>query len=265
MPVYFIRSDQIDDQNVSLTPDLSHHLRDVLRLKVGELLTLVDEKPKGYRTRVTASYPNPLQLKIESEVAPEGKQLGSLHLAVGMLKGEKMDWVIQKACELGVSELTPLITERTVVRVRPERLPHQQARWLKIATEASQQSCRWSLPKINPPVDLTTFLEETSSKKVSSSKLSSKDFRLIFSERTLAEPCAETIRLKIAESPEAGTLLVGPEGGWTPAEESEALKADFRAVSLGEQILRAETAALAALSIVQYEMRNGSTQHPSNV
>ncbi len=250
MPVYFIRSDQIDDKQVTLETDLVHHLRDVLRLKVGESLTLVDEQPKRYLCRVSASYPDPFRLEIESEVSPPAKQLGKLHLAVGMLKGEKMDWVVQKATELGVARLTPLITERTVVRVRPERLAHQQSRWLKIMTEASQQSCRWSLPQIDAPIELRDFLSE------SVSGLPSECFRFIFSERTPAEPSGDKIRLEIVQSPEAGILLIGPEGGWEPSEVCEALKAGFLPVSLGEQILRAETAALAALAIVHYEMKN---------
>ncbi len=261
MPVYFIRSDQIDDKKVSLGPDLEHHLRDVLRLKPGESLTLVDEHPRRYLTRVIAAYPDPLQLEIESEVPAPGPVLGKVHLAFGMLKGEKMDWVMQKATELGVSRLTPLLTERTVVRVRPERLPHQQSRWLKIITEASQQSCRWSLPQIDPPIDLPTFLAQTVS---DSENAHSESFRFIFSERTPTEPCGDTIRLEIAQSPEAGIILIGPEGGWEPTEVSEAFKAGFLPVSLGEQILRAETAALAALAIVQYEMRNGHAPQPSN-
>ncbi len=264
MPVYFIRSDQIDDKQVALGPDLAHHLRDVLRLKIGESLTLVDEHPRRYLTRVTATYPGPLKLEIESELTPPDKQQGKIHLAVGMLKGEKMDWVVQKACELGVSRLTPLITERTVIRVRPERLPHQQSRWLKIATEASQQSCRWSLPQIDAPINLPTFLAEHTSERLPSPRPSPNIFRFIFAERTPTEPCGDTIRLEIAQSPEAGILLIGPEGGWEPTEISCALKAGFLPVSLGEQILRAETAALAALAIVQYEMRNGHATHPSD-
>jgi len=258
MPVYFIRSDQIDDKQVTLEMGLVHHLRDVLRLKVGESLTLVDEQPKRYLCRVSASYPDPLQLEIESEVLPPVRQLGKLHLAVGMLKGEKMDWVVQKATELGVARLTPLITERTVVRVRPERLAHQQSRWLKIITEASQQSCRWSLPQIDAPIDLKDFLLE------SISGLSSECFRLIFSERTPPESSGDKIRLKIVQSPAAGILLIGPEGGWEPGEIKKACNAGFFPVSLGEQILRAETAALAALSIVQYEVRNGSAKRLSD-
>lgn len=248
MPIYFIRSDQIKNNRVEINPDLSHHLRDVLRVKVGESLTLIDELPNRYATKVIASYPNPLILEIEHIESSPVSPRPYIHLGIALLKRERMDWVVQKATELGVSRLTPLMTNRTVVKTRSERAMSQQKRWIKIATEASQQSCRWDIPQIDTPIEHNSFLK----KKLNGG------FRLIFSENLRSEPLQKTIQRETARIPNAGILLIGPEGGWEASEISEALEADFVPVSLGEQILRAETAALAALAVVQYEMKNGN-------
>ncbi len=116
MPVYFIRSEQIDQGHVHLDKTLQHHLRNVLRLKVGETVLLVDEYPKRYETRVTASHPQPITLSIESEILPPLQNSPTIRLVVAFIKKDKMDWLLQKATELGVSSFTPLITERTVIR-----------------------------------------------------------------------------------------------------------------------------------------------------
>lgn len=247
MPVYFICSEQIDNNNIEIDPELSHHLRDVLRVKVGKSLTLVDEVQNRYTTRVMASYPDLLLLEIESKESKPVSLRPHIHLGIGLLKGDKMDWVVQKATELGVSRLTPLMTQRTVVKTRPERAISQQKRWMKIATEASQQSCRWDIPQIDVPIEYNSFLKENS-----------KDgFRLIFSEKQQHETQQKIVQRETARAPYAGTLIIGPEGGWETSEISEALDSKYLPVSLGEQILRAETAALAALAIVHYEMKNG--------
>ncbi|MFQ5596919.1 MAG: RsmE family RNA methyltransferase [Nitrospiria bacterium] len=253
MPHYFIHSNQISDNRIIPAPDLAHHLRDVLRIKVGESISLVDESPKCYETRVIASFPNPLELKVEREVPPPRLDRPDIHLGVSLLKRGKMEWVVQKATELGVFRLTPLITARTIVRVQDERARPLQARWLKIATEASQQSCRWDIPQIDSPRTILDFLKAQSG----------HGFKLIFSEKTPTEGSKAKIQSEIARAPKAGTVLIGPEGGWESAEIDLAVSAGFMPVSLGHQLLRAETAAMTALAILQYEASNGNRKCPS--
>lgn len=249
MPVYFIRSEQIKEKKIDVDDHLVHHLRDVLRLKEGETLSLVDERPRRYLCRVTLSSSSRFVLEIEKEEMPPEESRPEIRLGIGILKGEKMDWVIQKATELGVSRISPLVTRRVIARPRPDRADHRQRRWQKIATEAAQQSGRWEIPLLDLPLDFPGFMAETAG----------EGFKFMF---TQGSPQKSVMGELIGSSfdclPIQGTLLIGPEGGWTKSELVEAAQHGYRTLSLGPRTLRSETAALAALSIVQYEIENES-------
>ena len=248
MPVYFIRSDQIDRERLRVGEKLEHHLRNVLRLKVGESIILVDETPIRYYAKIVSSHPGPLVLRIEKEERALIK-LPHIRLGVGILKRRRMDWLIQKASELGVSRISPLMTERTVVRIPPERHPRQKIRWQKIATEAAQQSCQWRIPEVEAPSSLRHFM----------SNEARKGFKFLFLERfSPAGSNQKILQAETSASPHDGSLLIGPEGGWSVSEIREAEAAGFIPLSLGAQILRVETAALAALAVIQYEIANGN-------
>lgn len=247
MPVYFIRSEQIQGKRVDVDDHLAHHLRNVLRLREGETLSLVDERSMRYLCRVALSSSSRFVLTIEKEERPPEENRPVIRLGIGILKGEKMDWVIQKATELGVSRISPLVTQRVIARPRPDREDHQQRRWQKIATEAAQQSGRWKIPRLDLPRDLPDFMMETAG----------EDFKFIFMQETPQEgSIRELIGSTSGPLPIQGTLLIGPEGGWAQPERVEAAQLGYIPLSLGPRTLRAETAALAALSIVQYEIQN---------
>jgi 16S rRNA (uracil1498-N3)-methyltransferase len=150
-----------------------------------------------------------------------------------------MDWLIQKATELGVATLVPLVTSRTVVRPRAARLASQRDRWQTIAIEAAQQSERWDIPTVSPPGDAVEFFRQQSSSSV----------RIILAERSSGKSL-DRIPLP-QERSKLVVLAIGPEGGWTEEETGQALESGFVPVTLGPRILRAETAALAALSVLQ--------------
>ncbi|MFQ5543892.1 MAG: 16S rRNA (uracil(1498)-N(3))-methyltransferase [Nitrospiria bacterium] len=242
MPVYFISSSQIQGKHIEIDPSLSHHLCHVLRTRLGDLVRLVDESPKRYTARVVPARAGQFSLEIEhEELAPSSTRL-FLRLGVGLLKRDQMDWIVQKATELGVSRISPVVTNRGVVRPRPERLSNQHKRWMKIAKEAAQQSCRWEIPQIDLPSDFGAYLSEPV-----------LGFRFIFSERHPTFSSRNKIRSELSHSSQYGNILVGPEGGWAEHEIPDAVQAGYLPLSLGERILRTETAALAALAIVQYE------------
>jgi 16S rRNA (uracil1498-N3)-methyltransferase len=238
MPAFFIRSDEIREDHIVLSGDLSRHLKASLRVKVGESILLTDERRRRYRARVAdVAGPGLTATIYDSQEGPEDKW-PSLLLAQAVLKGDHMDWVIQKSSELGVRSILPLIARRGVVRPRPDRLAGQLARWQRIATEAAQQSEQWEPPRILEPLDSEAFFF---------SHPTSQAFILLEHHRG-------TGLLDVALPAKAGAcigLAVGPEGGWAREEIEAAQEGGLHSVTLGPQILRAETAAVSAVSILQ--------------
>jgi 16S rRNA (uracil1498-N3)-methyltransferase len=150
-----------------------------------------------------------------------------------------MDWVIQKATELGVDTIVPIHSTHSVIKPRPERLDHQRSRWERIARDAAQQSERWTIPTIADPIDLAGICRQYASAPVKG----------LLAERS-SGPSLATIPLP-QDYQHPIVLLVGPEGGWAPDEQRLAQEQGFLPLTLGPRILRAETAAIAALSILQ--------------
>lgn len=238
MPAFFISSSQIRNQEVTLTGDLCHHLRASLRVKPGEILRLTDEHRQRYQVRVSAVTPHTLAAEILDCRPGPIERAPRVILAQALLKGDHMDWVVQKASELGVHTILPLIARHGVVRPQPTRVAAQVARWQRIATEAAQQSEQWQPPQISEPMESRHVLSGHAAPCV-----------LLLAERQNSPGLAAAPLPTLAT--DTITLLVGPEGGWAEEELSQAIEGTCIAVSLGEHILRADTAAVTALSIVQ--------------
>lgn len=244
MPVYFIRSEQVHQGKIEIDGDLAHHLRDVLRCREGETLLLVDKQPRRYQAKIIERPPARLIFEILKEETPPRNRPPALRLGLGLLKGEKMEWVFQKATELGAMRISPLQTARTTVAPKAERTERQRERWMKIALEAAQQSGRWEAPQVDPPSDFKTFLAESAP----------YDFKLIFWEGAAPAPLRPRLREALHSPAAQGALLIGPEGGLEKSEVDAAVEKGYDLLSLGPRILRAETAVIAALSIIQYEL-----------
>ena len=238
MPTFFLASEAIAPPNVRITGPLLNHLRQSLRLQPGEVLTVTDDEGMRYRTEIIEVTSRVLIGRILETTAAPARTSPSIVLAQALLKGEKMDWVIQKATELGVERIVPVAAAHSVVRLRADRIEHQLARWQRIALEAAQQSERWSVPIIDEPAAVSQLLAR--SKDASS--------RLLLAERS------EGASLTHVSLPVAGDeiwLLVGPEGGWDGEELGQVLQDGYTAITLGPRILRAETAAIATISVLQ--------------
>jgi 16S rRNA (uracil1498-N3)-methyltransferase len=180
--------------------------------------------------------------RVVSQTVGPPRTCPSIVLGQSLLKGDRMDWVIQKATELGVAGITPLVTDHAVVRPRAGRVTTQRARWQRIALEAAQQSERWDVPNILDPVPVADFLRTHRE----------HGGRLMLCERDGGVPVGA---VPLPQDREASiVLLVGPEGGWREQEVATAQRHGFQPVTLGERILRAETAALAALSVIQHRL-----------
>jgi 16S rRNA (uracil1498-N3)-methyltransferase len=180
-----------------------------------------------------------IESRIVETIPALARTAPSLILAQALLKGEKMDWVIQKATELGVGCIVPVHTTHGVVKIQQDRAKHQRARWQKIALEAAQQSERRTIPTIAEPTDLPHLF----------ASYSSATTKAILSERTGA---ASLTAMPLPSDPEQSiVVLIGPEGGWSQEELRLAQEHGYRSLTLGARILRAETAAIAAISVLQ--------------
>lgn len=242
MPVFFLPDSCITPPSVSVAGDLLRHLRDSLRTRVGETLMIGDGRTRRYRITVTAITKQGLTGHISESLSRPAGTTPSLTLGQALLKGDKMDWVIQKATELGVSRIVPLLCRHSLVQPKAGRIDQQLARWQRIALEAAQQSEQWSVPTIDLPRPLATFCSA-----------STHDLRLMLAERR--ETGARMNDLPLPTAPESSVVVViGPEGGWTQDEAAEAEQAGFLPVTLGPTVLRAETAAVTAVGILQHRL-----------
>jgi 16S rRNA (uracil1498-N3)-methyltransferase len=239
MSTFFVNPDAITPPTVRITGDLLHHLRSSLRVHAGDFLVLNDGCGARYRVEVTQLTAQVIDTRIINQHTEPSCKNVPIVLGQAFIKGDKMDWVIQKATELGVATIVPIHSTHSVIKPNRERLEHQRSRWERIARDAAQQSERWTIPTIADPTDLVGI-----SRQYASSPLKS-----ILAERS-SGPSLATVPLPL-DCQHPIVLLVGPEGGWAPDEQRLAQEQGFLPLTLGPRILRAETAAIAALSILQ--------------
>jgi 16S rRNA (uracil1498-N3)-methyltransferase len=239
MPVLFVSPECIDQQTIVVTGDVLVHLRDSLRITVGETLWLNNGHGAKFRVAITEVSKRAVTARILETTQEPPRQTPWLILGQSLLKGEKMDWVIQKATELGVSEIVPIESQHSVVQLKADRVDHQLARWQRIALEAAQQSEQWRIPTVAAPQSLSALLASRATGTLT----------LMLAERR------EGNSLQMINLPQDPTdsilVLIGPEGGWSKEEVEIAAQAGVQPITLGQHILRAETAAIATLSILQ--------------
>ena len=237
----------VDNQTVVLSAQEARHARDVLRLHPGDEVYVFDGAGKEFRCALREFDGHGAILDLGEEVEPARPESPlQLALAIALLKGEKFDLVVQKATELGVQRIVPLATERADVRLPDgEDARKRVTRWRRIALEAAKQSGRAYVPEVTAPLTLESLLAISADKE----KKSSGDVRLMFAERD-GKSLSETSK-NFVEPPTKIMAAVGPEGGWTGAEIETARAANWNIVTLGGRILRAETAAIAIVALLQ--------------
>jgi 16S rRNA (uracil1498-N3)-methyltransferase len=230
--------------SVTLATDEARHLREVLRLKVGDEVYVFNGEGKEFHCRIEESRRDRAQLKVMAEVTPARPESPfALTLAVALLKGEKFDLVVQKATELGVVRVVPVVTKLADIRLRDESdAAKRVARWGRIALEAAKQCGRAVVPEIAAPVSLATLIHEAGSEAGAS--------HLMFSERD-GQSLKDAMPLLTANSGDM-TALVGSEGGWVDEELETARQAGWTIITLGGRTLRAETAAIAVAVLLQH-------------
>ncbi len=225
--------DAFTNQTVTLAADEARHLRDVLRMKPGDEVYVFDGLGHEFRCAVSNVRRDVAELRIDAEVEPAKPESHlQLNLGVALLKGEKFDLVVQKATELGVTKITPLITRYADIHLRDASdAKKRMTRWQRIAIEAAKQSGRAFVPEIGLPVEFESVEVDGPV--------------AMFSERN-GEP------IESLPAVTSITALVGSEGGWADEELETAQARGFHVVTLGGRILRAETAAIAVTVLMQH-------------
>ena len=220
-------------QTVQLQPDRAHYLGRVLRLRRGSELLCFDGRGTAWRAEVEDDRSRTAAVRLLEVADRQPEPRLRLHLVQGLLKGSAMDQVVQKATELGATDLWPILAARSNVSSEPSRQQRRLTHWRRIIESACEQCGQLHLPVLHEPSDLATFLAAP------------PDARML-----MLSPGAPAMPMSLPEGPLA--LLIGPEGGWHPQEISlgERQGADVR--GLGALVLRAETAPLAALAAVRH-------------
>ena len=247
MPRFFVRKDQIADGFVTLTGDDAHHVSRSLRMAAGERITVCDMQKFEYECELTEFLPECVRAKILSSTHCDTEPPYRAALFQALPKGDKLDSVIQKAVECGVSEITTFESERCIVRAKDGAEEKKVERRRRIALEAAKQCGRGCVPTVHPGLSFAETIAEAAKAEIA----------LFCYEGDGTESLAEVLKAKKAvagiEAPTV-SIVIGSEGGFSLAEAEAAKAAGLIPVGLGRRILRTETAAAFVLACLVYEM-----------
>ena len=232
MPRFYCPAALASGDTFALPAGAARHVQ-VLRLQPGSPLVLFNGAGGEFEATVTQMGRSEVTVQVGAHHALEREAPREIHLAIGMPANERMDWLVEKATELGVASIQPLLAERSVLRLAGERAAKKQAHWQGIAVAAAEQCGRNRVPTVHVPADLAAWCTSAAGTGI----------RLVLSLDPAARPLHQA-----AAGHEAVTVLSGPEGGLSLQEERLALARGFLPVTLGPRVLRAETAPLAVLA-----------------
>ncbi|MEN5091131.1 16S rRNA (uracil(1498)-N(3))-methyltransferase [Pseudomonas protegens] len=210
----------------------AHYIGRVLRMAEGDALQVFDGSGMEFRGTLVEVGKKRVRVQLDESFAGQDESPLQIHLGQGLSRGERMDWAIQKATELGVSEITPIFSERCEVRLKDERADKRLLHWRQVAISACEQCGRSRVPLIHPPVLLADWVKQTQA-----------DLKLVL--HPVAQP------LESHAKPQTLAFLIGPEGGLSDAEVEQAHGAGFLPARLGPRVLRTETAPVVALAVAQ--------------
>ncbi len=219
---------------VLLVDDAAHYVSKVLRLRPDDSLKLFNGDDGEFSARIIAIDKKSVAALLDERLEAGADPSLAIHLGLGLSRGERMDYAIQKATEAGVSSITPLLTERCEVKLKGDRIDNRKSHWERVAISACEQSGRCVVPTIESPLTLPEWL---SLPRISTNFV--LDHR---GEQGLAA----------VEKPEAVTFLIGPEGGLSEEEVMQAKEHHFNLVRIGPRVLRTETAPIVAISLAQH-------------
>jgi len=233
IPRIFSPEELHSGDEIQLDNNAARRLLQVLRLKDGDPVVLFDGSGRDFTGELIIQGRRNCGARVSEIILCEQPTALKIHLALGISRGERMDFAVQKAVELGVWSITPLFTQRTVVQLKGERLTSRQTHWLGVVRHACEQSGRSLLPMLRPAISLAKWLDEYQGQGLL------LDHRAERSLKQVPAPKGEV------------SLLIGPEGGLSAVERDAARQKGLEGIRLGPRILRTETAPLAAISAIQ--------------
>ncbi len=249
MPRFFVEPCQIQEETheIRVTGTDVNHIRNVLRMKQGEELWVSDGAGKEYHCQIAGMDGEEILLHILYAQEPDYELPNQIYLFQGLPKADKMELIIQKAVELGVHEIIPVETRRSVVKLDAKKAEKKTARWQQIAESAAKQSRRMYVPRVSSVLSFSEALK----------KAGELDIKLIPYE--LAQGMKETRAILGSIRPgQSIGIFIGPEGGFEEQEVQAASEAGASPITLGKRILRTETAGLAVLSVLMFQLEEGN-------
>lgn len=219
---------------VVLEDDVAHYIGKVLRMRPGEQVALFNGRDGEHLAQLTQVDKRTVTVQLLERREPQGDPLLRIHLGLGLSRGERMDYAVQKATEAGVHSITPLLTERCEVKIKSDRVDNRLNHLERIAISACEQSGRCAVPEVLAPVSLQEWLAQER-----------QGACFVLDHRGATGMSA-------AITPSDVTLLIGPEGGLSDTEVQSACSAGFQSVRLGPRVLRTETAPVVAITLAQY-------------
>jgi len=235
---FFIPPELICEKETRLPDAEARHLRNVLRIREGETVEIIDGEGGSWHGTVEFRRGEVFICELIKTPLPSQSSVTRISLAQALIKPARFEWALEKATELGVDEFIPLYTARSEIRIPAEKISGRLARWERITKEASKQCRRIDVPRVRNPLEFRAFLN--------SEELSAQN-RILFHEKS------DNRWMPDRTETSGGTITcIGPEGGWTGDEIGMAEKSGCSVFSLGTRILRAETAAIAAVSIFRF-------------
>lgn len=234
IPRFYCSQNIVLDTPFLLDTEAAHHAASVLRLKPDQAIVLFNGDGNEYSATITDVDRRKVTVTADACLALTKESPLSLHLGQGVAKGDRMETVLQKSVELGVTEITPLITERCNVKLDEKRWQKKYEQWLKILHGACEQSGRNVIPTLHPATPLAPWLAQSSQQT-----------------RVILAPGSEKALSGLDYNHHGFRLLIGPEGGLSESEVRQASELGFQPCTMGPRILRTETAALASISILQ--------------
>jgi 16S rRNA (uracil1498-N3)-methyltransferase len=224
---------QVDDE-ITLEESVSHYISTVLRLRENTPIVLFNGNGADYTADILLPHKKHTTAIINAQISLNVESPLKIHLAQGVSKGDRMDFALQKSVELGVSEITPVITEFCNVKLSQERWEKKHEQWQKIIISACEQSQRNCIPILHPALTFSQFIKVSTTKK-----------------RIILAPGSQTYLSGLARHAQGFQLLVGPEGGFSEQEVYTAEQIGYTPVNMGPRILRTETAAMTSISVLQ--------------